>query len=111
MQAKTAQSVVSGNVFFNGPRAGINANDGFGGGDEISHNLVFSTCRESGDHGPFNSWDRQPFLTTVRTGAPSMRMAWRAIHHNFFIDNYSPQENVDNDDGNPNPAPAPNPCP
>ena len=99
MQAKTAQSVVSGNVFFNGPRAGINANDGFGGGDEISHNLVFSTCRESGDHGPFNSWDRQPFLTTVRTGAPSMRMAWRAIHHNFFIDNYSPQENVDNDDG------------
>jgi hypothetical protein len=59
VQAKTAQSVVTGNVFFNGPRAGINANDGFGGGDEISHNLVFSTCRESGDHGPFNSWDRQ----------------------------------------------------
>ena len=51
MQAKTAQSVIRGNVFFNGPRAGINANDGFGGGDEISHNLVFSTCRESGDHG------------------------------------------------------------
>jgi hypothetical protein len=23
----------------------------------------------------------------------------RTIHHNFFIDNYSPQENVDNDDG------------
>ena len=50
-------------VFFNGPRAGINANDGFGGGDDISRNLVFSTCRESGDHGPFNSWDRRP--TTV----------------------------------------------
>mmetsp|Transcript_28297 Transcript_28297/g.59468 ORF Transcript_28297/g.59468 Transcript_28297/m.59468 type:complete len:816 (+) Transcript_28297:1-2448(+) len=99
VQAKTAQSRISGNVFFNGPRAGINANDGFGGGDEISHNLVFSTCRESGDHGPFNSWDRQPFLTSVRTGAPSMTMAWREIHHNFFIDNYSPQEDVDNDDG------------
>lgn len=82
---------MSGNVFFNGPRAGINANDGFGGGDEISHNLVFSTCRESGDHGPFNSWDRQPFLTTVRDGSASMTMAWREIHHNFFIDNYSPQ--------------------
>ena len=87
------------NVFFNGPRAGINFNDGFGGGDSISHNLVFSTCRESGDHGPFNSWDRQPFLTDVRTGKPSMYMAWREIHHNFFIDNYSPQEDVDNDDG------------
>jgi len=99
IQAKTAQSIITGNVFFNGPRAGINANDGFGGGDDISHNLVFSTCRESGDHGPFNSWDRQPFLTTVRDGTPSMYMAWRHIHHNFFVDNYSPQENVDNDDG------------
>ena len=28
-----------------------------------------------------------------------MQMAWREIHHNFFIDNYSPQEDVDNDDG------------
>merc|ERR1719171_98645 len=99
VQAKTAQSVIKGNVFFNGPRAGINANDGFGGGDEIAYNLVFSSCRESGDHGPFNSWDRQPFLTTVRTGSPSMQMQWREIHHNFFIDNYSPQEDVDNDDG------------
>ena len=43
IQAKTAQSTLEGNVFFNGPRAGINANDGFGGGDEIAHNLVFST--------------------------------------------------------------------
>jgi len=99
IQAKTAQSNIQGNVFFNGPRAGINANDGFGGGDNIGHNLVFSTCRESGDHGPFNSWDRQPFVTTVAHGTPSMDMAWREIHHNFFMDNYSPQENVDNDDG------------
>merc|ERR1711998_737510 len=99
MQAKTAQSTIKGNVFFNGPRAGINANDGFGGGDEIAQNLVFSTCRESGDHGPFNSWDRQPFLTTIRDGTPSMTPATRKIHHNFFVDNYSPQENVDNDDG------------
>ena len=29
----------------------------------------------------------------------SLPQAWRTIHHNFFIDNYSPQENVDNDDG------------
>jgi hypothetical protein len=70
IQAKTAQSNIQGNVFFNGPRAGINANDGFGGGDNIGHNLVFSSCRESGDHGPFNSWDRQPFLTTVAHGLP-----------------------------------------
>ena len=42
-------------VFFNGPRAGVNFNDGFGGGNEVTQNLIFSTCRESGDHGPFNS--------------------------------------------------------
>ena len=66
IQAKTAQSTILGNVFFNGPRAGINANDGFGGGDDIGHNLVFSSCRESGDHGPFNSWDRQVRLSTAR---------------------------------------------
>jgi len=71
VQAKTAQSIIQGNVFFNGPRAGINVNDGFGGGDDIFH----------------------------VPGEPSMRMAWREIHHNFFIDNYSPQEDVDNDDG------------
>ena len=54
LQAKTALTTIDGNVMFNGPRAGINYNDGFGGGDVISNNLVFSTCRESGDHGPFN---------------------------------------------------------
>merc|ERR1712166_1060878 len=37
--------------------------------------------------------------TTVRDGTPSMTPAIRNIHHNFFVDNYSPQENVDNDDG------------
>jgi hypothetical protein len=61
--------------------------------------IWFFPCRESGDHGPFNSWDRQPFLTLGQDRQPSMQMAWRGLHHNFFIDNYSPQENVDNDDG------------
>lgn len=37
VQAKTAESIISGNVFFNGPRAGINANDGFGGGPNKCH--------------------------------------------------------------------------
>ena len=60
IQAKTAQSIIKGNVFFNGPRAGINANDGFGGGDEIAHNLVFSSCRESGDHGQLRRQNTLP---------------------------------------------------
>eukprot|EP00438_Fugacium_kawagutii_P011917 Skav226414 [mRNA] locus=scaffold3528:13934:24652:+ [translate_table: standard] len=97
-----------GIILANAPQAGVDGTDGEHpvrttmqtlGGDEIASNLVFSTCRESGDHGPFNSWDRQPFLTTTRTGEPSMIMQWRWIHHNFMVDNFSPQEAIDNDDG------------
>jgi len=73
-QAKTCQSTIHQNIFFNGPRAGINFNDGMGGGNNcscflplfhrlntflVTSNLILNTCRESGDHGPFNSWDRQ----------------------------------------------------
>ena len=47
-QAVTAGTHFEGNVFFNGPRAAVNWNDGFGGGDELLHNLLINTCRESG---------------------------------------------------------------
>jgi hypothetical protein len=43
-------------VLFNQPRAAINFNDGFGGGSEITKNLIYNACRETGDHGPINSW-------------------------------------------------------
>jgi hypothetical protein len=39
----------------NGPRAGINWNDGFAGNNRVEGNLVFNMVRETGDHGPFNS--------------------------------------------------------
>jgi hypothetical protein len=45
----------------------INVNDGFGGGNNITGNSIYNTCRQSGDHGPINSWDRMPFLTKVRS--------------------------------------------
>eukprot|EP00750_Incisomonas_marina_P029590 INCI7199.3.p1 GENE.INCI7199.3~~INCI7199.3.p1 ORF type:complete len:216 (-),score=34.29 INCI7199.3:74-721(-) len=47
----------------------------------------------------FGTLTRQPFKTLIKNGNPSMIMQWREISHNFFIDNYSPQEDVDNDDG------------
>ena len=97
-------------------------NDGFGGGDNITENVLFHTCRESSDHGPIkwapsphprprsacvvrrwrvrrSSWDRQPFVTTVRTGKPSTRMEWRHVHNNIVIANYGGSKQVDNDDG------------
>ena len=92
-QAITAQTLVQGNVHFNGPRAGINVDDGMGGGDEIVGNLLANTCRESGDHGPFNSWDRAPYITTIGLHAPkpSVFPAFRQIHHNFMLANYNSQ--------------------
>jgi hypothetical protein len=35
-QTMSANTTVAGNVFFNGPRAGVNLNDGFGGGHNVS---------------------------------------------------------------------------
>ena len=98
-QAKTAQTTLRRNVVFNLARAGFNFNDGFGGGDNVTGNVLFNTCRESSDHGPINSWDRQPFLTTVRTGEPSMQMEWREVWGNFIVANYGGTKQVDNDDG------------
>merc|ERR1712070_496848 len=55
-QAKTAETTLRGNLCFQIPRAGFNFNDGFGGGNDVSKNLLFNTCGESGDHGAINSW-------------------------------------------------------
>eukprot|EP01063_Lacrimia_lanifica_P022202 TRINITY_DN29866_c0_g1_i1.p1 TRINITY_DN29866_c0_g1~~TRINITY_DN29866_c0_g1_i1.p1 ORF type:complete len:828 (+),score=233.01 TRINITY_DN29866_c0_g1_i1:46-2529(+) len=98
-QAKAAETTVQRNVFFNLGRAGMNFNDGFGGGDKVRENVLFNTCRESSDHGPINSWDRQPFITTVRTGKPDAQMVPRLVQHNLLISNYGGEKEVDNDDG------------
>eukprot|EP01052_Picozoa_sp_SAG31_P023507 SAG31_NODE_1943_length_6856_cov_8.165458_5_plen_255_part_00 len=56
-QAITAETTIQKNVVFNIPRAGINFNDGFGGGNVIKDNLLFNTCRESSDHGEPETFD------------------------------------------------------
>ena len=45
------------------------------------NNLIFNSCRESADHGPINSWDRQPFVTLwgLHPGKASALMAPRHI--------------------------------
>jgi len=98
-QAKTAQTYIAKNIFFNGPRALININDGFGGGNEIVNNLLFNANRETSDQGPFNSWDRLPFLTDILNGSPSLTPAYNDIHHNFMLCNYGSNMCIDNDDG------------
>lgn len=99
-QAKSCQNYIYRNIFFNGPRAGINFNDGFGGGSEIVENILFNSCRESSDHGPFNSWDRQVFVTKVKDGkTASPDKLYDYIYSNFIIANYHSSMAIDNDDG------------
>ena len=99
-QAKSAQTTVEQNICFDVPRAGFNINDGFGGGNNITGNLLFQTCGESGDHGAINTWDRQGFITDVATGQPSFIPAVTEIHRNFIVsDGDADGGAVDNDDG------------
>lgn len=99
-QSQSCQNLISGNIFFNGPRAAINFNDGFGGDSTLMENLLLNTCRESGDHGPFNSWDRQVYVTKVLDGkTPSTIKAYDTIFSNFIIANYHSSMAIDNDDG------------
>ena len=98
-QSVTSETQVVGNVMFNGPRAGINFNDGFGGGHLVERNLIFNMVRETGDHGTFNSWDRQPYLTEVRNGTPSLIQDQSNMTRNFFISNYHSTWPIDHDDG------------
>ena len=99
-QALSTQTTFTRNIFFNGPRAGININDGLGGGNLIKKNIGFNMVRETGDHGVFNSWDRQPFLTKVRDGhTPSLIPATSNLTLNLFINNYHSVWPIDHDDG------------
>jgi len=98
-QAKSAQTRLDSNVAFNQPRAAINFNDGFGGGNHANRNLLFNTCRETGDHGPINSWDRQPFVTEIANGSPSFTPAMSEVSSNFIIANYGASQGFDTDDG------------
>ena len=100
IQALTAQTVFAKNVLFNGPRAGINFNNGFGGGNLVSQNLVFNMVRETLDHGPFNSWDRQPYLTKVKDGiTPSLIPAVSNLTGNFLFRGPRATFPIDHDDG------------
>ena len=97
--AKSMQSEISGNIMFNAARAHINQNDGFGLGTNVEGNLIYSSCRESSDHGPFNSWDRQPFAWEKTGGALNFAGLPFTIHRNLFFANYGAGQSVDNDDG------------
>lgn len=97
--AVSCQNTITENIFFHGPRALVNMNDGFGGDTLISKNLFFASLLETSDHGPYNSWDRLPFLTDVQygNGTASIGLAYNRLVSNFFFSG-SPYS-IDTDDG------------
>lgn len=100
-QAVTCGNLFKDNVCYNGPRAGINFNDGFGGASVLTGNLIFNMVRETDDHGMFNSWDRQPYITPAQctSGPPSIIPAANHIDRNFIINGYAGRWAIDHDDG------------
>ena len=59
------QTTIVGNLLFNGPRAAINHDDGFGGGNNISDNALFNWCRDSGDRETRTSIDTMQHATLL----------------------------------------------
>ena len=71
-----AQTTLKNNIFFNCDRASLNINDGFGGGNEVTGNLLFNTGRaDNKDEGAVNTWDRVrslPQYTSAYGQAPTV---------------------------------------
>ena len=110
-QFVSARTTVARNTIYNTPRAGINLNDNFGGGNVLERNAVFNTVRETNDHGPINSWSRQGWVTTEGPpgpgeedghASPSTAVSWNLIKQNL-VGGFSANEHggmpLDYDDG------------
>ena len=98
-QAIAGQNSILDNVCYNGPRAGFNFNDGFFGNNLAQQNLIFNMVRETGDHGPINSWDRVPFVTQLANGSYTNIPRRTHVNKNFIINGYNGVWALDHDDG------------
>ena len=102
----SANTSVLDNVCYNGPRAGFNVNDGLFGGHLFKGNVVFNSVRETGDHGAYNSWDRQPYLTLNGVDDGFHDAQGRSIIKlndtqtgNLLLNGYNGVWSIDHDDG------------
>ena len=101
-QALSCRTNFSSNVAYNGPRAAININDGFCGSLRLESNVLFNWVRETQDHGPINTWDRQAYVQPDG----GLYQAWSYVTHNLIMNGPSGNRDlgnlfpaVDNDDG------------
>ncbi|KAJ8601157.1 hypothetical protein CTAYLR_008495 [Chrysophaeum taylorii] len=101
----SSTATVVDSIFFNGPRAGLNINDGLGG-HRIDRCLFFNWVRETKDHGPINTWDRQPYNRRLEENKDSDEKARRTIasapshiSNCVIFGNYASEWPIDHDDG------------
>jgi hypothetical protein len=76
------------NTIFTSPRSVININEGTWGGHDIEYNNGYDCVRETGDHGPFNSWGRDRFWGTSQTNTTTAALDAidvTTIHNNRFV--------------------------
>jgi len=109
-----AESItVSHNTIYEVPRAAICVNDGSWGGHVIEFNDAFNTVRETGDHGPFNSWGRDRYWKTATHSGEEMEAFareralldnWKTTHirNNRFAHDGGHSWGIDLDDGSSN---------
>lgn len=101
-----AEINVSHNTIYNVPRAGICINDGTWGGHLIEDNDVFATVRETGDHGPLNSWGRDRHWGTPAELTKGLckldGFKTTVIRHNRFAHHGGHSWGIDLDDGSSN---------
>lgn len=104
--AVSCRTTFAGNVAYNGPRAGINLNDGFCHGHRIENNLLFNWVRETQDHGPINTWNRAAYMHLGVDGVPTDVPEWTHISKNFIMNGPTGNRDlgnlfpaIDNDDG------------
>lgn len=75
------------NLIFHCPRAAINVCEGTWGGHDICYNDAYDCVRETGDHGPFNSWGRDRYWNSSpvnKTTAALDAIDLTKIHNNRF---------------------------
>jgi hypothetical protein len=103
-QGLSGNNIFRNNVAFGGPRAMVNINDGSIGLSTISGNVLFNGCRESHDHGNFNSWDRVPVQHKSQdsTGVDSWSPGTSTISGNLLMNSYGAGHGIDHDDGSMN---------
>ena len=100
VQSLACETELTGNIFFNGARAGINFNDGFSGGNIVKNNLLFNFVLEN-----LGSWKLQQLGKTAthdnckRWKTTSVNQAESFITQYPIVGKYDSAWPIDHDDG------------